>query len=155
MLYHLIEFLKQHVDFPGMGLFRYISVRSIFSVIIALLVSLIAGKYIIARLKKNQITDTAVKTGENGKSGTPTMGGIIIILSLLVAVFLLCDLTNLYVQLLIVSTFVAAGIGLLDDLLKLRRKSEKDNKFMRFSFGSRKTRRNERESQNLRTNRSD
>lgn len=133
MLYHLIEFLKQHVDFPGMGLFRYISVRSIFSVIIALLVSLIAGKYIIARLKKNQITDTAVKTGENGKSGTPTMGGIIIILSLLVAVFLLCDLTNLYVQLLIVSTLWLAGIGLLDDLLKLRRKSGKeDNKFMRF-----------------------
>ncbi|NLA15598.1 MAG: phospho-N-acetylmuramoyl-pentapeptide-transferase [Bacteroidales bacterium] len=133
MLYHLFEFLKQHVDFPGIGLFRYISVRSIGSVIIALLISLVAGKHIIARLKKNQITDTVVKTGENGKSGTPTMGGIIIILSLLVAVLLLCDLTNLYVQLLLVSTLWLALIGLLDDILKLRRKAGiKDSKVMRF-----------------------
>ncbi|MFA7458335.1 MAG: phospho-N-acetylmuramoyl-pentapeptide-transferase, partial [Bacteroidales bacterium] len=81
MLYHLFEYLKQNVDFPGVGLFRYISVRSIFSVIIALLISLTAGKYIIARLKRSQITDTGIKTGENGKSGTPTMGGLVIIVS--------------------------------------------------------------------------
>ena len=105
MLYHLFEYLRQYVDFPGSGLFRYISVRAIFSIIVALLLSMIAGKHIIARLKKNQITDYAVKTGENGKSGTPTMGGIIILISLFVSVFLLCDLTNLYVQLLLVSTF--------------------------------------------------
>ncbi|HPB78492.1 MAG TPA: phospho-N-acetylmuramoyl-pentapeptide-transferase, partial [Bacteroidales bacterium] len=78
MLYHLFEYLKENVDFPGVGLFRYISVRSIMSVIIALMISLIAGKFIIARLKRNQITDTSVKTGDNGKTGTPTMGGIVI-----------------------------------------------------------------------------
>jgi phospho-N-acetylmuramoyl-pentapeptide-transferase len=133
MLYHLFEFLKEHVDFPGVGLFSYISVRSIFSVIIALLISLIAGKYIIARLKKNQITDTASKTGENGKSGTPTMGGIVIITALLAAVLLLCDLTNLYVQLLIISTLWLSFIGFLDDTLKLRIKTgKKETRVVRF-----------------------
>ncbi|MDD3549614.1 MAG: phospho-N-acetylmuramoyl-pentapeptide-transferase, partial [Bacteroidales bacterium] len=133
MLYHLFEFLKEHVDFPGVGLFRYISVRSIFAVIIALLISLIAGKYIISRLKKNQVTDTASKTGENGKSGTPTMGGVIIIISLLAAVLLLCDLTNLYVQLLIISTLWLSFIGFLDDTLKLRSKSgKKETRAIRF-----------------------
>ena len=133
MLYHLFEYLKQNVDFPGVGLFRYISVRSIFSVIIALLISLTAGKYIIARLKRSQITDTGIKTGENGKSGTPTMGGLVIIVSLLVSVLLLCDLTNLYVQLLLVSTVWLAVIGFLDDMLKLRSKSGKtDTRFVRF-----------------------
>lgn len=133
MLYHLFEYLRQYVDFPGSGLFRHISVRAIFSIIVALLLSMIAGKHIIARLKKNQITDYAVKTGENGKSGTPTMGGIIILISLFVSVFLLCDLTNLYVQLLLVSTFWLSLIGFLDDLLKLRHKAGKeDSRFMRF-----------------------
>ncbi|HOG25415.1 MAG TPA: phospho-N-acetylmuramoyl-pentapeptide-transferase [Bacteroidales bacterium] len=133
MLYHLFEYLKENVDFPGVGLFRYISVRSIMSVIIALMISLIAGKFIIARLKKNQITDTSVKTGDNGKTGTPTMGGIVIIISLLVSVLLLCDLTNLYVQLLIVSTLWLSTIGFLDDLLKLRHKAGKeDTRIVRF-----------------------
>ena len=133
MLYHLFEYLKENVDFPGVGLFRYISVRSIMSVIIALFVSTIAGKYIIARLKRNQITDTSVKTGENGKSGTPTMGGIVIIVSLLVSVFLLCDLSNLYVQLLVISTLWLSTIGFLDDLLKLRHMAGKeDSRVVRF-----------------------
>lgn len=133
MLYHLFEYLKQYVNFPGIGLFRYISVRAIFSVIVALLLSMIAGKHIIARLKKLQITDQALKTGENGKSGTPTMGGIIILLSLFASVFLLCDLTNLYVQLLLISTLWLSLIGFLDDLLKLRYKAGKEGgRLMRF-----------------------
>jgi phospho-N-acetylmuramoyl-pentapeptide-transferase len=103
------------------------------SIIIALLISLTAGKYIIARLKKNQITDLGIKAGENGKSGTPTMGGLVIIVSLLVSALLLCDLTNLYVQLLIISTLWLSVIGFLDDMLKLRRKAGMaDNRFVRF-----------------------
>ncbi|MFA5288332.1 MAG: phospho-N-acetylmuramoyl-pentapeptide-transferase [Bacteroidales bacterium] len=133
MLYHLFEYLKENVDFPGVGLFRYISVRSFMSVIIALIISLIAGKNIIARLKRNQITDTSAKTGDNGKTGTPTMGGVVIIISMLVSVLLLCDLSNLYVQLLVVSTLWLSTIGFLDDLLKLRYKAGKqDTGFVRF-----------------------
>ena len=134
MLYHLFEYLKEFVDFPGIGLFRYISVRSVASVVIALLVTITMGKFIIAKLKKHQVTDHNIKIGDtaNGKSGTPTMGGIIIIVALLIPVLLLCNLTNIYVQLLIVSTLWLAFIGLLDDLLKLRRKAGKgDNKFVR------------------------
>lgn len=133
MLYHLFEYLKQNFDFPGVGLFRYISVRSIMSVIFALLISLTAGKYIIACLKRKQITDLGEKTGENGKSGTPTMGGLMIIMSLLVSALLLCDLTNLYVQLLIVATLWLSIIGFLDDMLKLRQKAGMaETRFVRF-----------------------
>lgn len=135
MIYHLFEYLKERVDFPGVGLFKYLSVRSIIAMVLALLLALTLGKYIIKKLKQRQFCDHNVKQGgnEDAKAGTPTMGGIIIIMALLIPVMLLCDLTNLYIQLLIISTVWLSLIGFLDDLLKLRRKAGKsDRKIVRF-----------------------
>lgn len=132
MLYHLFEYLRESrgADFPGIGLTHYISVRSICAVVIALIMALIVGKRIINRLRKSQICDNNIKKGdhETSKAGTPTMGGLIIIIALLVPVLLFCNLTNLYVQLLIISTLWLGLIGFLDDSLKLRRKAGKQDR---------------------------
>ncbi len=130
MLYHLFEYLKDHMDFPGIGLFHYISVRSIAAMVVALLMALVVGRKIINRLRRRQICDSNIKTGDQGvnKTGTPTMGGLIIIIALLLPVLLLCNLTNLYVQLLIISTLWLGLIGFLDDSLKLRRKAGKQDR---------------------------
>lgn len=125
MFYHLFEYLATRWDIPGSRLFQYISFRSVAAVVTALLIAIFIGKGIIVKLRKRQLCDHNVKNGihEDAKAGTPTMGGIIIVLALLVPALLFCDLTNLYVQLLIVATVWLAFIGLMDDILKLRRKS--------------------------------
>ena len=125
MFYHLFQFLeKAGVDIPGSGLMHYISFRAMMASVTAVLVALFAGKGIIRWLQRKQIGETVRDLGLQGqieKKGTPTMGGIIILLSILSGVLLFCDLTNIYVILLIVSTLWCGGLGFADDYIKVFR----------------------------------
>ena len=115
MIYHLVEYLKgAGLDIPGMGLFNYLSFRAISAFTIALLVSIFAGKRIIRWIQKKQIGEEIRDLGLEGqmqKKGTPTMGGIIIFLAIMVPVLLFADLTNIYTVLLLIS--VISGIKLV------------------------------------------
>lgn len=128
MIYHLTEYLKSlGVDFPGMGLFNYLSFRAMSAAIIALIVSMFAGKRIIRWIQKKQIGEEIRDLGLEGqmqKKGTPTMGGIIIFLSIIIPVLLLGDLTNIYNILLIVSTVWFFLIGFADDYIKVFKKNK-------------------------------
>ena len=128
MIYHLTEYLKSAgVDFPGFGLFGFLSFRAISAAIIALLVSLIAGKKNIGWIQKKQIGEEIRDLGLEGqmqKKGTPTMGGIIIYLSIIIPVLLLGDLTNIYNILLLVSATWFFIIGFADDYIKVFKKNK-------------------------------
>ena len=128
MIYHLTEYLKSiGVDLPGMGLFGFLSFRALSAAIIALLVSLIAGKKIIRWIQKKQIGEEIRDLGLEGqmqKKGTPTMGGIIIFLSIIIPVLLLGDLTNIYNILLIISSAWFFMIGFADDYIKVFKKNK-------------------------------
>lgn len=127
MLYNLFEYLKDFTDFPGLGLFRYISFRAIAAIILALFIALFVGKRIINILVKKQIGESIRDLGLEGqiqKKGTPTMGGIIILISILIPVILLGDLTNIYVQLMIITTVWLGFIGFMDDYIKVFRKNK-------------------------------
>ena len=123
MIYLLFQYLKSAgVDFPGMGLMNYLSFRAMLAAVTAVLTSMFAGKRIIARLQLLQIGETVRDLGLEGqiqKKGTPTMGGIIIILSILAGVLLFCDLSNIYVILLLVSTLWCGALGFADDYIKV------------------------------------
>ena len=128
MLYHLFEYLKQFPEIPGVGLFQYLSFRSGAAFILALFIGLIFGKKIINYLRVQQMGELVRDLGLQGqkeKEGTPTMGGLIIILATLVPVFLFADLTNVYIILLIISTLWMGTIGFLDDYIK-KYKNNKD-----------------------------
>jgi phospho-N-acetylmuramoyl-pentapeptide-transferase len=128
MLYHLFEyFSNQGIDFPGIGLMQYISFRALMSLMTALLVALYLGPKIIRKLQMKQIGEDIRDLGLEGqmqKKGTPTMGGIIIILSILIPALLFGNLTNIYVQLLIVSAIWLGLIGFLDDSIKVFKKNK-------------------------------
>lgn len=128
MLYHLVEYLKQAgVDIPGIGLFSYLSFRAIAATTVALMVSLIAGKKIIRAIQRKQIGEEIRDLGLEGqmqKKGTPTMGGIIIFLSIIVPVLLFADLTNIYTILILISTVWFFLIGFADDYIKVFRKNK-------------------------------
>ena len=128
MLYHLIEYFKEiGIDIPGQGLMGYLSFRAITAFTLALLISIFAGKRIIAWLQKKQIGETIRDLGLEGqlqKKGTPTMGGIIIFLSIMIPVLLIGDLTNIYNILLIISTIWFFLIGFADDYIKVFRKNK-------------------------------
>ena len=127
MLYNLFEYLKDLIDFPGLGLLKYISFRAISASILALIISLFVGKRIIRKLQKMQIGEEIRDLGLEGqmaKKGTPTMGGIIIILSLLIPAILFGDLTNIYIQLLIITTLWLGLIGFIDDYIKVFKKDK-------------------------------
>ena len=123
MIYHLFQYLERAgVDIPGMGLMHYLSFRAMMATVAAVLFALIAGKRIIRQLQRHQIGETVRDLGLQGqieKKGTPTMGGVIIILSVLVGVLLFCDLTNIYVILLLVSTVWCGALGFTDDYIKV------------------------------------
>ena len=123
MIYHLFQYLESvGVDFPGIGLMNFLSFRAMLAAVTAVLVSMLAGKRIIRRLQLLQIGETVRDLGLEGqiqKKGTPTMGGIIIIVSILSGVLLFCDLTNIYVLLLIVSTLWCGALGFADDYIKV------------------------------------
>jgi phospho-N-acetylmuramoyl-pentapeptide-transferase len=137
MLYHLFEYLnKGLVDFPGSGLFRYLSFRAALATLFSLLVAWIFGKYIIRFLQRKQIGEEIRNLGLEGqmaKKGTPTMGGVIILLSIMVPVLLFCNLLNVYVQLMIISTVWIGCVGFLDDYIKVYRKN-KDGLHGRFKI---------------------
>jgi phospho-N-acetylmuramoyl-pentapeptide-transferase len=128
MIYHLFEYLSNSgVDFPGIGLMQYITFRSLIALMTALLVALYAGPRIIRKLQKKQIGEEIRDLGLEGqmqKKGTPTMGGIIIIMSILIPALLFGNLTNIYVQLLIVSAIWLGLIGFLDDSIKVFKKNK-------------------------------
>jgi len=125
----MLTYFFQHIwpDFPGAGLFNYLSFRSGMAFITALLFSLLVGKRIISRLRNMQIGETVRDLGLEGqkvKEGTPTMGGIIIILATLIPVLLLNDLSNIYIELLLVTLLWMGFIGFADDYIKVVKKNK-------------------------------
>ena len=123
MLYHLFEYLKEY-NIPGAGLMQYLSFRAIFASVTSLLFAVFIGKRIIRWLQKKQIGEEIRDLGLEGqmqKKGTPTMGGIIILLAILIAALLFCDLTNIYTILLIISTIWFGILGFGDDYIKVFR----------------------------------
>ena len=124
MLYYLFKYLDE-LDFPGAGMFHYITFRSACAIILSLLLATIIGKRVIRILQKQQIGEEIRDLGLEGqmqKKGTPTMGGIIILLSILIPVLLFARLDNIYVQLMIISTLWLGAIGFADDYIKVFRK---------------------------------
>ena len=127
MLFYLYEYL-QSIDFPGVGMFQYISFRSGMAVIFSLLIATVFGKRLIMRLQKKQIGEVVRDLGLEGqyqKKGTPTMGGILIIIAILVPVLLFSRLDNVYVVLMIVSVVWLGAIGFVDDYIKVFKKNKK------------------------------
>lgn len=127
MLYYLFEYLENTYNLPGAGLFQYLSFRSALSVITSLIIATVFGKRIINLLRKKQIGETVRDlglAGQNEKAGTPTMGGVIIILATLVPVLLFTKLENIYVILLIVTTLWMGTIGFIDDYIKTFKKDK-------------------------------
>ncbi|HMB99456.1 MAG TPA: phospho-N-acetylmuramoyl-pentapeptide-transferase [Flavobacteriaceae bacterium] len=121
MLYYLFEYLEKHYQLPGASLFGFISFRAAVSIILSLLISTIFGKRIIKFLQKQQVGESIRDLGLEGqveKAGTPTMGGIIIILATLIPVLLFAKLENIYIILLIVTTLWMGTIGFIDDYIK-------------------------------------
>ena len=124
MFYHIFDYLEQF-DFPGAGMFQYITFRSACAVILSLLIATVVGKRIIRILQKQQVGEEIRDLGLEGqmqKKGTPTIGGVIILLAILVPVILFARLDNVYIQLMIVSTIWLGLIGFLDDYIKVFRK---------------------------------
>ena len=123
MLYHLFEHLNEcGIDFPGSGLIQYISVRGILCNIIAIITALLAGKSIIAKLQARQIGETIRDLGLEGqmqKKGTPTMGGIIIIISILVPLLLFGNFRNINTWLMFITTLWLGAVGFMDDYIKV------------------------------------
>ena len=127
MLYYLFEYLEKEFQLPGAGLFQFISFRASIAIIFSLLVSLIFGKRIIQLLNRFQM-DESIRdlglAGQKEKAGTPTMGGLIIILATLVPVLLFAKLDNIYILLLIITTLWMGSIGFIDDYIKIKRKNK-------------------------------
>lgn len=127
MLYYLFEYLEQQYQLPGASVFQFITFRAALAIILSLLFSTIFGKKIITYLQKQQVGETVRDLGLAGqveKAGTPTMGGIIIIIATLVPVFLLSRLDNIYVIMLIVTTIWMGLIGFIDDYIKVFKKDK-------------------------------
>ncbi len=127
MLYSIVKYLNTLYDFPGAGLVEFLSFRAMFAVIVALLFTLVVGKKIINYLHRKQVGETVRDLGLDGqkqKEGTPTMGGIIIILGTLLPVLLIAKLDNIYILILLFTTLWMGAIGLLDDYIKIFRKNK-------------------------------
>ncbi len=134
MLYYLFEYLENEFQFPGASLFGYISFRAAMAIILSLLISTIYGKRIIRFLQKKQVGETIRDLGLEGqqeKAGTPTMGGIIIIIATLIPVLLFAKLDNIYIILLLVTTVWMGVIGFIDDYIK---KFKKDKEGLKGRF---------------------
>ena len=121
MLYSLFRYINEHYDLPGAGVFQYISFRAAAAIILSLLVTIIFGRRIIRLLQRHQIGEEIRDLGLEGqlsKRGTPTMGGVLILLAVLLPIFLVGKLDNIYVQLMIISTIWLGTLGFLDDYIK-------------------------------------
>ncbi|GAB4507359.1 MAG: phospho-N-acetylmuramoyl-pentapeptide-transferase [Allomuricauda sp.] len=127
MLYYLFEYLEKQYQLPGAGLFQFLTFRAAMSVLLSLLIAMVYGKRIIVFLQKKQIGESIRDLGLEGqkqKAGTPTMGGLIIIISTLLPVILFADIKNIYVILLIVTTIWMGIIGFIDDYIKIFKKDK-------------------------------
>ncbi|MCA1966560.1 MAG: phospho-N-acetylmuramoyl-pentapeptide-transferase [Flavobacterium sp.] len=127
MLYYIFQYLDKAFDVPGAGVFQYITFRSALAFILSLLIATIYGKKIINYLRNQQVGETVRELGLEGqtaKAGTPTMGGIIIILATLIPVLLLAKLNNIYIVLLIMTTLWMGTIGFIDDYIKIFKKDK-------------------------------
>ena len=144
MIYHLFNWLDSlgH-DFPGLGLMNYLSFRAMMAAVLSMLIAFFAGKHIIRWLQFKQIGETIRDLGLEGqmqKKGTPTMGGVIIIIAVVGSALLVCDLTSIYSQLLIVTTLWCGAIGFTDDYIKVFKHnkeglSERSKLIGQFSLG--------------------
>lgn len=128
MLYYLFEYLEQCCNFPGAGMFNYVTFRALFAIITALFISIWFGKFFINLLKKRQISETqrdeSVDPFNTQKKGVPTMGGIIIIVSILVPCILIGKLKNTYMILMIITTVLLGMVGFADDYIKTFKKKK-------------------------------
>lgn len=128
MLYYLFDYLDQHFDFPGAGMFQYISFRTAMAVIVSLVITMLFGHKLIAYLKKKQVGETVRDLGLEGqkqKEGTPTMGGLIILGGILLPTLLFARLDNIYILLILFTTIWLGLIGFIDDYIKVFRKDKR------------------------------
>lgn len=126
MLYYLFTYLNE-LDFPGAGVFQYITFRAAFALIGSLIISMVIGKKIIQRLQLLQVGEIVRDLGLQGqieKQGTPTMGGLIILAAILIPTLLFAKLDNIYIILMIVSTIMLGAIGFIDDYIKVFKKNK-------------------------------
>jgi phospho-N-acetylmuramoyl-pentapeptide-transferase len=127
MLYLLFEYLHKHYDFPGLRLFQYLTFRASLSIILSLIITTVYGRRIIDYLHRKQVGETVRNLGLEGqmqKQGTPTMGGIMILLGILVPTLLFANIANVYVILMIITTVWMGIIGFVDDYIKVFRKNK-------------------------------
>lgn len=139
MLYQLFKWFEaENIHFPGVGLFQFITFRVLMAVILSLVITTVYGKKLINILNRKQIGETVRDlglAGEQQKKGTPTMGGIIIILAILIPTLLLADLNKVYIRLMIFCTVWLGAIGFIDDYLKLRAKKIAQQKDVPYKKG--------------------
>ena len=127
MLYYLFTYLDKEFNLIGAGVFNYISFRAAMALISSLLISLVFGKRIIEFIRRKQIGETIRELGLEGqtqKSGTPTMGGLIIIAAIIIPTLLFAKVLNVYIVLMLISTVWLGGIGFLDDYIKVFKKNK-------------------------------
>jgi phospho-N-acetylmuramoyl-pentapeptide-transferase len=127
MLYLLFEYLHKHYDFPGLRLFQYLTFRSSLSIILSLIITTVYGRRIIDYLQRKQVGETVRNLGLEGqmqKQGTPTMGGVMILLGILIPTLLFANITNVYVILMIITTVWMGIIGFVDDYIKVFKKNK-------------------------------
>ena len=126
MLYHLFDWLNRNgIHFPGIGLFQFITFRVLLAMILSLMITTVFGKKLIKFLQARQLGESVRDlglAGEQAKKGTPTMGGIIIILAILIPTLLLANLDKVYIRLMMLCTVWLGTIGFIDDYLKIRAK---------------------------------
>src|SRR5665647_647489 len=127
MLYYLFTWLHKQFDIPGAGVFQYISFRTAMAVIVSLFVTTVYGSRLIRILREKQVGETVRNLGLEGqmqKQGTPTMGGIIILLGILIPTLLFAKLENIYIILMLVTTIWMGIIGFIDDYIKVFKKDK-------------------------------
>src|SRR5476651_1922798 len=127
MLYYLFNYLDHNFNIPGTGVFQYITFRTAMAVVTSLFITTVYGRRLIDYLHKKQVGETVRNLGLEGqmqKQGTPTMGGIIILMGILIPTLLFAKLENIYVILMIVTTIWLGAIGFLDDYIKVFKKNK-------------------------------
>ena len=128
MLYYLFNYLEECCDVAGAGLFNYISFRAAMAILVSLLISMVFGKSLVEFLRRKQVGESVRDLGLAGqkeKQGTPTMGGLIIIASILIPTLLFARLGNIYVCILIIATAWLGTVGFLDDYIKVFKKDKR------------------------------
>jgi phospho-N-acetylmuramoyl-pentapeptide-transferase len=128
MLYHLFKYLDIHFDIPGAGLFQFITFRAAFAIILSLIITIVFGNRILKILLRYQVGESIRDLGLEGqkeKEGTPTMGGLMMLSAILIPTILFADLTNIYIQLMLLTTVWMGFIGFIDDYIKVFKKDKK------------------------------